>query len=133
MVNILYFEDDFSHRLMLGEYLAFKKYNVESYAAPNVFLKEYSNLNSLKTKLSEFNIILSDIMMPEMDGLEFLEYLRKNKIDTPILFISSMSDAEKLNILKEKNLDNHGLINKPIKLSELEQKIQSMLNKKLTI
>jgi len=113
--------------------LAFKKYNVESYATPNAFLKEYPNLDSLKTKLSEFGIILSDIMMPEMNGLEFLEYLRKNNIDLPILFVSSMIESKKLNNLKEKNLDNHDLICKPIKLSELEQKIYILLNKETTV
>ena len=113
--------------------LAFKKYNVESYATPNTFLKEYPNLDSLKTKLSEFGIILSDIMMPEMNGLEFLEYLRKNNIDLPILFVSSMIESKKLNNLKEKNLDNHDLICKPIKLSELEQKIYILLNKETTV
>ncbi len=40
--------------------------------------------------------ILCDIIMPEMDGIEFAEKLKLDGIDIPILFVSGFHDQEVL-------------------------------------
>lgn len=42
----------------------------------------------------EWDIILLDIMLPDIDGIELLQYTRYKKIQTPILVISALSDPE---------------------------------------
>lgn len=43
------------------------------------------------------NIVLLDIMMPNMDGIEFLKTLRKNtSIDVPIVVLSNVTDEKLL-------------------------------------
>lgn len=47
-------------------------------------------------KLNEhaYKLIISDIMMPDMDGFEFLDYLRKNEIRTPVIITTGFSTIE---------------------------------------
>ncbi len=42
----------------------------------------------------EWSLILLDIMLPDIDGIELLQYTRYKKINTPILVISALGDAE---------------------------------------
>lgn len=50
------------------------------------------------TKLAEFkpDVILSDINMPVMDGMELLEEIYKRQDETPLIFISAFRDLEKM-------------------------------------
>lgn len=49
-----------------------------------------------KIKLLKFDLIISDIEMPEMDGLEFLEKLKTNEMyfDIPVIIVSSVTSEE---------------------------------------
>ncbi|MCD8260156.1 MAG: response regulator transcription factor [Bacteroides sp.] len=42
----------------------------------------------------EWDLILLDIMLPDIDGIELLQFTRYKKINTPVLVISALSDAE---------------------------------------
>ena len=42
----------------------------------------------------EWELILLDIMLPDIDGIELLQYTRYKKIHTPILVISALGDPE---------------------------------------
>ncbi|HOV14877.1 MAG TPA: ATP-binding protein, partial [Spirochaetota bacterium] len=109
----------------------------------NKYLKEYliEKLNTLYniksvsngyeglTILNEFkpDIILSDIMMPKMDGVEFYKTIIKNDSykSIPFIFISARADdKERLEILKTGAVD---YITKPINFSELFEKINNHL------
>jgi serine phosphatase RsbU (regulator of sigma subunit)/anti-sigma regulatory factor (Ser/Thr protein kinase) len=43
---------------------------------------------------SPFSVVLTDIIMPRMDGLELVEKIRKTDPDVPVLILSSVEDAE---------------------------------------
>ena len=47
-----------------------------------------------KLKIGKYSLILSDIMMPEIDGFQLLEELDAKKIDTPVIMITGYSTVE---------------------------------------
>lgn len=72
--------------------------------------------------------IVMDIMMPEMDGLEVLKYLRKENIHTPVLLLTAKSDIEdRVNGL-DAGADDY--LTKPFAASELLARVRAMLRRK---
>ncbi len=45
-------------------------------------------------KLYDYDVILLDLNLPDMDGLEVLKTLRKAKIDTPIMILSGSAGID---------------------------------------
>ncbi len=73
------------------------------------------------------DLILLDIMMPNINGFEFAEELKKydkNK-DTPIVFISALSGAE--NKLKGFSLGSYAYIEKPFEINTVRAQIFNIL------
>lgn len=76
------------------------------------------------------DLIISDIMMPEIDGYEFLTQVQQIKeiADTPFLFLSAKSD--KSDIREGMNLGADDFITKPFDIDELLNVIETRLKKK---
>lgn len=70
-----------------------------------------------KVKESEFDLIMSDILMPEMDGLEMIKCLRDEGFTKPVVILSSdIQDSVKAQATE---LGVHTFINKPLKENEV--------------
>lgn len=83
-------------------------------------------LKKLKTsKLPD--IIISDMMMPEMDGLEFLETIRKNPdtYDIPLLMLTARSAEEDKMRAFTLGVDDYLL--KPFSVDELKARLKNLL------
>ena len=65
----------------------------------------------------EYDLIISDISMPNMDGMEFFEQLRKQGIKTDFVFITAYDDKEKE--IQALGLPYQGFNVKPINRSAL--------------
>lgn len=82
-------------------------------------------------RLAEKNgpdIVLLDISMPQMDGFEVLKRLRKN-VKTkaiPVIMVTARSDDAAM--MKALKLHDAGYIIKPVKIEELEEKIETALS-----
>jgi len=72
-------------------------------------------INQLKS--NEYDLIISDIMMPEMDGFEFLEYLRKKELKTPVIITTGFSTLE--NAVKSLASGAIDYLPKPFTIDEL--------------
>lgn len=71
--------------------------------------------------------ILCDLVMPEMDGFQFLEYLKKENINVPVIVISGShqgSDRERCY-----SLGASGFLEKPVEYEELCNAVESALKK----
>lgn len=80
-------------------------------------------------KEHEFDIIILDIMVPGMNGIEVCKRLRQEKIITPILFLTALGTTE--NIVTGLNSGGDDYLVKPFKFAELEARLRS-LNRRRT-
>jgi CheY-like chemotaxis protein len=70
-------------------------------------------------------LILSDINMPGMSGLDMLPNMRAERPDVPVIMITAYGDAETRKKAIERGAE--GLLTKPIDFSVLRQEIDSRL------
>ncbi len=66
---------------------------------------------------SEFDLILSDIQMPKMDGMELLKRIRKERIDIPFVIMTGHAGLE--TSIEALKLGAYDFVVKPFKLKEL--------------
>ncbi|MBO8464439.1 MAG: response regulator transcription factor [Bacteroidetes bacterium] len=89
----------------------------------------HNGAEALETAVSIHpDIIVTDIMMPAMDGFTFVERLRLTDRHTPVLFISALGDVE--NVVKGLELGGGDYIRKPFAMAELIARIHSLLNRR---
>lgn len=76
------------------------------------------------TKLNDndYNVILSDVMMPGMDGFQFLQELAARKIQTPVIITTGYSAVE--NAVKALYEGAIAFIPKPFSIDELESTLR---------
>ncbi|MEQ8504258.1 MAG: response regulator transcription factor [Rhodospirillales bacterium] len=78
-------------------------------------------------KLYDYDIIVLDIMLPDMDGFEVLRRLRDSRVNTPVLILSGLVESES----KVKGL-GHGAddyLTKPFNKEELMARIQAIVRR----
>ena len=119
MINILVVEDDKNLRKLITTYLQRNKYN--TYEATN----GEEALNVLDQ--SYIDLIVSDIMMPKMDGYELIKSLREAKYDVPILIITAKSEIEDKKEGFLLGADDYMV--KPIDIEEMLLRIQVLLRR----
>ena len=119
MFNILVVEADKNLRKLITTYLQRNKYN--TYEATN----GEEALNVLDQ--SYIDLIVSDIMMPKMDGYELIKSLREAKYDVPILIITAKSEIEDKKEGFLLGADDYMV--KPIDIEEMLLRIQVLLRR----
>lgn len=100
---ILIIEDDENIRKLLRIILTSQGYEVDEAKDGEEALTKFD-------KLDKYRLILLDVMMPKIDGLEFIKYLREVS-SIPVIFLSAYSD-EKTQILAYRS-GADGYITKP--------------------
>lgn len=86
--HILIVDDDNSHLQALGEAL--------SGAGFDVTTSNSGDMAKFIVQLQNFDVILSDIRMPEVDGLDLLDYV-KSKMTVPVILMSGNPAPSNLN------------------------------------
>ena len=119
MFNIWVVEDDKNLRKLITTYLQRNKYN--TYEATN----GEEALNVLDQ--SYIDLIVSDIMMPKMDGYELIKSLREAKYDVPILIITAKSEIEDKKEGFLLGADDYMV--KPIDIEEMLLRVQVLLRR----
>jgi len=80
-----------------------------------------------RTEKDIYDIILLDIMMPEMDGYEVLESLRKEGISTPVIFMTAKDSVD--DKIKGLRLGADDYVVKPFFREELLARIEAVLRR----
>lgn len=115
---VLLVEDDVAFRRSVAAYLEDSGFSVLE-ADDGV-----AALEVLKQRLP--NIIISDLRMPRMSGLELLDALKRLRIETPVIMISGTAD--KVLLAETESLGASAYLTKPIAdLARLEELTRSLL------
>ena len=130
MINILVLEDDAVLNKSVCTYL-----NDSGFSAKG-FLNANDAYDAMVGTL--FDLIVSDIMMPEIDGFEFAENVRRINKRIPILFMSARDDLPAKQKGFRLGIDDYMV--KPIDFEELLLRVRALLRranieteKKLTV
>ena len=86
MANILIIDDEKAIRKTLSEILAFEGHKIDEASDGEEGLKKFTE----KT----YDVVLCDIKMPKMDGIEFLEKAKQTNADVPIIMISGHGNID---------------------------------------
>ncbi len=86
MANILIIDDEKAIRKTLSEILSFEGYRIEEAADGEEGLKKFGE--------KSYDVVLCDIKMPKLDGIEFLEKAKEINPDIPIIMISGHGNID---------------------------------------
>lgn len=88
----------------------------------------YDGIEAIKkVEANVYDLIVLDIMLPKMDGMEVCTYLRKNEIETPILMLTAKNEeGEKIQGL-ERGADDY--MTKPFSPKEVVARIKAILRR----
>ncbi len=78
-------------------------------------------------KIYDYDIIILDLMLPDMDGYDVLKGFRAAKIDTPILILSGLTELD--NKLKGLGFGADDYLTKPFDKRELVARIQAIVRR----
>jgi DNA-binding NtrC family response regulator len=108
--RILVVDDEENARIGLSRLLAKEGFTVDSVA------NGFEALNYLRQQ--EVNLVVTDINMPEMNGIAFLRELNKSFPNTNVIMVTAYGGVE--SYIEAMNLGAFEYINKPVKIEELK-------------
>jgi len=120
-LNILLAEDDENLGMLLHSYLQSKGFNVVLARTGKV---AYEKFNGNKT---QFDFLLLDVMMPEMDGFTLAKEIREIDKAIPILFLTAKSMKE--DKLQGFEIGADDYLTKPFSMEELLARINAILKR----
>lgn len=119
MIKVLLVEDDYDLNQIITRHLEMKSYCVKSALNGEEGLELlYSN---------PFDLVISDIMMPKMDGYTFARLIREENKDIPIIFLTARNDFDSKEKGFHTGIDDY--IVKPVDLRELDLRIEAILRR----
>ncbi len=122
MPKILIIEDEATIRRVLGKILSEESDTYEVEEAENGII----GLD--KIKATDYDLVLCDIKMPRLDGVEVLEAVKKIKPEIPMVMISGHGDME--TAINAMRLGAFDYISKPPDLNRLLNTVRNALDKK---
>src|SRR6187402_3307136 len=119
MPKILIIDDERAIRSTLKEILAYEKFEVDEAVDGAEGLK--------KAETGNYDVILCDIKMPKMDGMEVLGKLQEMNSDTPVVMISGHGSID--NAVEAIKKGAYDFISKPPDLNRLLVTIRNALDR----
>ena len=118
-MKVLVIEDEVDLNRSLVKLLKTQQYSVDA---------AYDGQEALDyIRVSQYDVIISDIMMPKLDGLGVLSYLRNHQIKTPVLMLTAKDSLEDKVTGLDAGADDY--LVKPFEFDELLARIRVMLRR----
>src|SRR3954468_19601262 len=119
MADILIIDDEKAIRKTLTEILSFEGYKIDEASDGEEGLKTFKEKN--------YDVVLCDIKMPRLDGIEFLQKAGENNPDIPVIMISGHGNIETAVEAVKKGAFDY--ISKPPDLNRLLITIRNAMDK----
>lgn len=118
MLSILIVEDDITFSLMLTTWLGKKGFVVRS----------SSSVSDAKRKLGEeaFDLVISDLRLPDSDGIDLLKWLKNTHPSLPLIMMTSYAEIQ--TAVQAMKLGAADYIAKPLNPDELLDKIKELVH-----
>ena len=115
-IKILLVEDEKMLAEILSDTLSDRNFDVRL---------AYDGLHVLETiKKEPFDVIVSDVMMPNLDGYSLAKKLRNEGCNTPILFLTALSATE--DVVKGFETGGNDFLKKPFAIDELIVRVKAL-------
>ena len=119
MKRILIIEDARNIRMALEDDFKFEGYQVDTASTGPEGLKKAIDL--------DLDIIILDLMLPELDGLEICKELRRRDIGTPIIMLTARSQEFDKVLGLELGADDY--VTKPFSMFELHARVKALMRR----
>lgn len=120
MRSILIIEDDITFSLMLSTWLKKKGFDVSSVTT----IAEGKKNIEKKT----FDLMLSDLRLPDGDGIELLKWMEENKKQLPVIVMTGYAEIQTAVLAIKLGASDY--VSKPLNPNELLQKIEEVFSDK---
>ena len=117
--HIAVVEDDLAFAVELEEFLGASGYTVSSYDSSQKFLAAL--------RQSECDLLIVDWSIPDLSGIEVLEYIRKFHPDMPAIMLTAR--AENIDIVRGLQAGADDYVSKPVDPDVLAMRIKSLLRR----
>lgn len=117
--RLLFAEDDENLRSVSVEYLKIKGFDVDSASDGKEALNKYRS--------NKYDLLVLDVMMPEMDGFTLAEEIRKQDKETPLIFLTALEANE--HKIRGFNSGADDYVTKPFQMEELKVRIEAILRR----
>ncbi len=116
-LKILIVDDSITVRAVLGKALRMTDLDIDEIVQAGNGLEALAALD----EYGDFDIVFTDIIMPEMDGEKFVGHLHRTgrTKDLPVVVVSSAGDTERIARLRE--LGARGFIHKPFTPEQIQE------------
>ncbi|WP_028975266.1 hybrid sensor histidine kinase/response regulator [Spirochaeta cellobiosiphila] len=121
MIQVLAVDDDEVSLALIRKAMETKGYNVDTY------LQGRHAINALEH--TNYDVIISDLMMPDMDGELFLQEARKYSPTTPFIFLTAKKSTKTAVKVLKMGADDY--LEKPLKGAELLEDVDRILKRKM--
>ncbi|MBN2372826.1 response regulator [bacterium] len=115
--KILVVDDEHNSREGLTKILIKEGYDIVAAESGEAALKEAAK--------QDFDLIITDLKMPDISGIEVLEKIREKKPNVGVIIVTAYGEVN--SYLKAMTLGAFEYLNKPIKLDELRRVINKAL------
>jgi two-component system response regulator HydG len=125
--RILAVDDESEIRSLLQDFFAAKGYEIVSFASADEALHELSpgGRFAVESREGDVDLILSDIRMPKIDGLEFTKRLQDLRPEVPVILMTAFGSIETAIEAMQAGAFNY--VVKPFKLTELAVNVEKAL------
>lgn len=119
IISILAVDDDPNMQRLIKFYLASKIFSVTTVSSGRLALHQLATQN--------FDLIISDIQMPQMDGIDLVKEVRRRNQSLPVIIISAFGKSVHEQQLLQAGADI--ILEKPFEQERLIATIDDLLNK----
>lgn len=119
MPKVLIIDDEKSIRRSLREIMEFEKFTVDE--------AEDGQAGFTKITTEEYDLVLCDVKMPKLDGLELLSRLNKEAVDVPLIMMSGHGNIETAVEAVKKGA--YDFLTKPVDLNRLLVTLRNAMDK----